>query len=140
MIYETAGKYLEIVTAIVYGLCLQYFFHAFLKKESSFNFEIQQKDNLNCFSRYRCYFKLFAVLIFILWEIFGKSFLEQNSKGKSVFLEQLGYLAVSIIIVFFIARGIFYFQSRLAVFLTVTFSPFTSPATVLRSFISGVPS
>lgn len=124
MIYETAGKYLEVATAIIYGLCLQYFLNCFLKKELSSDFEIQHKNrNSICFwSKYRCYLRgQAAALIFIIWEILEKILLEKSDKEKQIYLERSGYFIVSAVIVFFIAKGLFYFQSRLAMFIVITF-------------------
>lgn len=124
MIYETAGKYLEVATAIIYGLCLQYFLNCFLKKELSSDFEIQHKNrNSICFwSKYRCYLRgQAAALIFIIWKILEKILLEKSDKEKQIYLERSGYFIVSAVIVFFIAKGLFYFQSRLAMFIVITF-------------------
>lgn len=124
MIYETAGKYLEVATAIIYGLCLQYFLNCFLKKELSSDFEIQHKNrnSIGFWSKYRCYLRgQAAALIFIVWKILEKILLEKSDKEKQVYLERSGYFIVSAVIVFFIAKGLFYFQSRLAMFIVITF-------------------
>ena len=124
MIYETAGKYLEVATAIIYGLCLQYFLNCFLKKELSSDFEIQHKNrnSISFWSKYRCYLRgQAAALIFIIWEILEKILLEKSDKEKQIYLERSGYFIVSAVIVFFIAKGLFYFQSRLAMFIVITF-------------------